>query len=146
MSIRDIDLNNVYGELVALEEEIHSLKQRQAQLNEGVKNAFKDDFEQKLYSKPEPFGKVTVFVDKFQLQYDVPKTVKWDQEKLAEIYKTISEHEDPANYIKTVYEVSEAAFKTWPADVQDVFKEARTTKPGNPRITIVSLDHEESGQ
>ena len=69
---------------------------------------------------------------------DLPKRVKWDQAKLrlaAEIIRT-SWGDDPADYIKTKLEVSEAAFANWPRPVRELFTPARTVETGKPSYRI----------
>ena len=69
---------------------------------------------------------------------DLPKRVKWDQAKLrlaAEIIRT-SWGDDPADYIKTKLEVSEAAFANWPRPVRELFTPARTVETAKPSYRI----------
>ncbi len=74
----------------------------------------------------------------FVVVADLPKRVKWDQAKLrlaAEIIRT-SWGDDPAEYIKTKLEVSEAAFANWPRPVRELFTPARTVETGRPSYRI----------
>lgn len=72
---------------------------------------------------------------------DLPKRVKWDQDKLrhaAEIIRT-GWGDDPANYVKTKLDVSEAAFTHWPRPVRELFIPARTVETGRPTYRIESV-------
>jgi hypothetical protein len=82
------------------------------------------------------------FVDnEFTVIADLPKRVKWDQGKLAhavEIIRT-SWGDNPADYVKTKLDVSEAAFANWPRPVRELFIPARTVETGRPTYRIEPL-------
>src|SRR3954468_13736026 len=76
---------------------------------------------------------------------ELPKRVKWDQDKLrhaGEIIRT-GWGDDPADYIRTKIEVSEAAFANWPRPVRELFKPARTVETGRPAYRIESIASDE---
>ena len=80
-------------------------------------------------------GTVKFDVDGIAVKAVVPKTVKWDQEKLAGIFQKIaSAGDDPGQYIETKYGVSETAYKKWSDPVKKVFLPARTVVPGKPKL------------
>jgi hypothetical protein len=70
---------------------------------------------------------------------DLPKRVKWDQEKLRHAVEIIrsSWNDDPADYVKTKLEVSESAFTNWPRAVRELFLPARTVETGKPTFKLV---------
>ena len=79
------------------------------------------------------------FVDNgFTIIADLPKRVKWDQAKLAEAVEVIRSKwgDDPADYVKTKLDVSEAAFANWPRPVRELFTPARTVETGRPSYRI----------
>ena len=65
---------------------------------------------------------------------DLPKRVKWDQDKLRHAVEIIRTGwgDDPADYVKTKLEVSEAAYANWPRPVRELFTPARTVETGRP--------------
>jgi hypothetical protein len=69
---------------------------------------------------------------------DLPKRVKWDQEKLQHAVEIIRTGwgDDPADYVKVKLEVSEAAFSSWPRPVRELFVPARTVETGRPVYRI----------
>ena len=82
------------------------------------------------------------FVDNdFTVIADLPKRVKWDQAKLAHAVDIIrtSWRDDPADYVKTKLDVSEAAFNNWPRPVRELFIPARTVETGKPTYRIEPL-------
>ena len=79
------------------------------------------------------------FVDNdFTVIADLPKRVKWDQAKLRHAVEIIRTGwgDDPADYVKTKLEVSEAAFTNWPRPVRELFIPARTVETGRPVYRI----------
>ena len=85
------------------------------------------------------------FVDNdFRVIADLPKRVKWDQAKLRHAIEIIRTGwgDDPSDYVKTKFEVSEAAFANWPRPVRELFTPARTVETGRPvyRIEGVGSD------
>jgi hypothetical protein len=96
------------------------------------------EIQQLLKAKDEPFGDVTIIVGNHKVKVNVPKKVTWDNDLLAAKHKSIAESGDnPDVYIKTEYAISEAAYKSWPAEVRDFFQDARTVTPGNPTLKVV---------
>ena len=69
---------------------------------------------------------------------DLPKRVKWDQEKLRHTVEIIRTGwgDDPADYVKVKLDVSEAAFTNWPRPVRQLFTPARTVETGRPLYRI----------
>ena len=73
----------------------------------------------------------------FVIVADVPKRIDWDQDKLAAIVGRIRQSgDDPAEYVRTTYEVSERAYGAWPSPIRRLFEPARTLKLGKPRYAI----------
>ena len=82
-------------------------------------------------------GMIHIDRDGLDVQVDRSKTVTWDQAKLAASVEAIrAGGDDPAEYVKTAYSVSEAAYAAWPSMIRKVFEPARTVKPGNPTIKL----------
>jgi hypothetical protein len=78
----------------------------------------------------------------------LPKRVKWDQSKLADIIETIrlEWREDPAQYVKTELKVSEAAYSAWPEVIRELFRPARTVATGKPSYLLEIAKHGEGAQ
>ena len=75
----------------------------------------------------------------FTVVADLPKRVKWDQQRLKELVELISSSwgEDPADYVKVKFEVSERAYESWPARLKELFTPARTGETGRPRYELI---------
>lgn len=74
----------------------------------------------------------------FVIIADLPKRVKWDQDRLKHATEIIRSGwgDDPADYVKVKLEVSEAAFANWPKPVRELFVPARTIETGRPTYRI----------
>ena len=71
---------------------------------------------------------------------DLPKKVDWDQARLAEITRRITDSGDDAKqYVENSYRVSETKFNAWPETLKSAFEAARTVKSGKPsyRLALV---------
>jgi hypothetical protein len=83
----------------------------------------------------------------FVIIADLPKRVKWDQDKLKHAVEIIRTGwgDDPAEYVKTKLDVSEAAFANWPRPVRELFVPARTVETGRPVYRIESVSSDRRG-
>ena len=71
---------------------------------------------------------------------ELPKRVKWDQQRLKELVELIRSGwgEDPSDYVKVKFEVSERAYESWPARLKDLFAPARTVETGRPSYELIA--------
>jgi hypothetical protein len=69
---------------------------------------------------------------------DLPKRVRWDQQRLAEAVEIIRRdwHDDPGQYVRTELKVAETAYGSWPAAIRRLFEPARTVETGKPTYRI----------
>jgi hypothetical protein len=71
---------------------------------------------------------------------DLPKKVEWDQARLAELARQITDNgDDPAEYVEVTYRVSETKFNAWPEGIRSAFLPARTLKTGKPAFRLALL-------
>jgi hypothetical protein len=110
----------------------------EARLNAGLDVRFGERARQLRAGKDS--GRVRIGDGPFVVVADLPKRVEWDQDTLAAIVARIREAgEDPADYVRTTYEVSERAYGAWPSAVRRQFEPARTMKLARPRYTIEAV-------
>ncbi len=78
----------------------------------------------------------------FTVVADLPKRVKWDQRRLGELVELIrfAWGENPADYVKMKFEVSERAYEAWPPMLQEIFTPARTVETGKPSYELLPAD------
>ena len=89
------------------------------------------------------FGVVRFHEDNVEVVTDVKKDVKWDQGQLVGIVQTIRNAGDnPAQYVKTTFDVSERKYTAWPDSIRRVFEPARTVKAGKPSFKLTLREQE----
>ncbi|MBI4968211.1 MAG: hypothetical protein HZC25_08855 [Rhodospirillales bacterium] len=82
-------------------------------------------------------GTVRIEDGGFVVIADLPKKVRWDQEKLAALVADIrASGENPAEYVATEFKVSERAYGAWPSSIRTAFEPARTVAVGKPAWRI----------
>lgn len=82
-------------------------------------------------------GTVRIAEDEYTVIADLPKRVKWDQARLAEVVDRIrAAGEDPSEYVSLEYRISERAYGAWPQSIRSVFAQARTVETGKPSYRI----------
>lgn len=113
--------------------ELEVIKREIAILEGDVYLATKDAINEAYHAKGSAYG--TVHVD--GLTVNTPKKVTWDQAKLADMYDKIKlGNENPEDYIKVSYDVSETKYNAWPEAIRAAFDEARTVQPGKVTIKL----------
>ena len=131
--------------IASLAEELEAIAAKTAELKKqetAVKRAVMDYYSASMAdgykAKGEPFGAVNVPDGDYNVAFNTPKKVKWDQEALASLYTEIGDtaHE----YIDIEYSVSENKYKAWPQAVKDSFIGARTVEPGSVTVKIEKLE------
>jgi hypothetical protein len=82
-------------------------------------------------------GTVRIAQDDCIVIADLPKRVKWDQTRLAEVVERIrASGEDPSEYVALEYRISERAYGAWPQSIRSVFAPARTVETGKSSYRI----------
>lgn len=95
--------------------------------------------------KNDDFGTVHLMDRGYKLSITTPKTVEWDNEKLAELWRDIEEEAgDPEEYIdrNVIYSIPEDRYKNFHGMIKDFFTPARTTKPGKRVYEITKMESE----
>ena len=73
----------------------------------------------------------------YEVTVTVPKTVDWDQAKLASAIEHLrSQGENPAEYVETKLTVQERKYSAWPQSLRDLFEPARTVKSGKAKFAF----------
>ena len=83
-------------------------------------------------------GTVRIQDGGFVVIADLPKRVRWDQQRLAEAVEIIrcEWNDDPGQYVRTELKVAETAYSSWPAAIRRLFEPARTVEAGKPSYRI----------
>lgn len=118
---RRLKLREIAEELFRLENEFALIA------GDMIKDAYKE--------KGDPFGIAHVYIGNTKVKVTAPKKVTWDQDALRELSSSIAQAgEDPDEYIKVSFDVSETKYNAWPEDIRAAFEPARTVAPGKMRF------------
>lgn len=129
-------------DLLAEEEDL--LKSRKKILQYAAELRFLDTAMRELRSKTLDSGTAHVVEDGVDVVVTIPKKVDWDQRELARSVETVkSWGEDPGEYVSTKLSVSEAAYKSWPKTIRQIFEPARTMTPGKPKFAFKTAPQKE---
>jgi hypothetical protein len=73
---------------------------------------------------------------------DLPKRVKWDQQRLKDLVELIGSSwgEDPSDYVNVKFDVPERAYDAWPPRLKELFTPARTVETGKPSYELLGPD------
>lgn len=144
--IRHLDIESIAAltapELACIIDDLAEQKASLALIEDKLRNALDRKYGARARQRRAEEGKdvgVVRFEDNgFVVIADLPKRVKWDQEKLKHAIEIIRTGwgDDPADYVKVKLEVSEAAFANWPRPVRELFMPARTVETGRPVYRI----------
>ena len=109
----------------------------EARLNAGLDVRFGGRARQLRAAEGKDSGRVRLADGVFFVVADLTKRIDWDQDKLAAIVARIRQSgDDPAEYVRTAFEVSERAYGAWPSAIRRLFEPARTVRLGKPRYAI----------
>ncbi len=131
------NLDNLLSSLEAIHLKLDELKKEKVQLESALAESVSQDVSAQLADKDYGCGTANIQTDSFKLKVVISKDVKYDQAKLADLFDKIKESgDDPFEYIKVKYDVSETAYKNWPSNIRQAFEPARTVEPSKPKITF----------
>lgn len=130
-------LDNLLSSIEDITQKIEALKNEKAQLEATLAESIAGDVRSQLVDKEYGCGTATIETDAFKVKVVIAKKVEYDQAKLASLFDQIKESGDnPLEYLKVKYDVSETAYKNWPSGIRAAFEPARTVEPSKPKITI----------
>jgi hypothetical protein len=144
--VRDLEIDAIAAlsvpELACVMDDLAHQKATLALVEDKVRNALDCKYGARAHQcragESKDTGVVRFEDNGFIIVADLPKRVKWDQEKLKHAVEIIRTGwgDDPAEYVKVKLEVSESAFSSWPRPVRELFIPARTVETGPPRYRI----------
>mgnify|MGYP000861665732 CR=1 FL=1 len=125
------------SDILDLEARIADLTKQKKQKEEQLIVEAGESIRSQLADADYGCGTATVDAHGFKIKVVVSKKVSYDQEGLEQVAKMLFEKgEEPREYIKCKYDVSEAAYKAWPSSLQALFQPHRTVEPSKPKIEI----------
>ena len=134
-----VTLANLKAEV---EKRLEEAKRLDAKLDAALDHRYGPRARQVRAEQDKDTGTVRFEDNGFIVVADLPKRVKWDQQRLKELIELIrsSWGEDPADYVKAKFEVSERAYEAWPPMLKELFTPARTVETGKPSYQLLAPD------
>ncbi len=153
-AVSELPVEQLLALIVQVDERVARTKQMQDLLSAALDRRYGARAKQCRAEAGKDTGTVRFADNDFTVIADLPKRVKWDQAKLRHAVEIIRTGwgDDPADYVKTKLDVSEAAFSNWPRPVRELFIPARTVETGRPVYRLertgsrpVEQSHEHGG-
>lgn len=139
-----IKIKELYDSLQKIQEEKQQLKQKESELNELINESFKERFNVLREASGKKLGTISFNLEGMKVSQNIPKKIEWDQDVIEEIYSDIEKTgENPKDYIKVKYSVSERDFNSFNEEIKDRLKEARIIKDGSVQIKIEEIENDE---
>jgi hypothetical protein len=136
-AVKNMTADDVISEILDIDDRIDALKKKRTECESDLNTFIGADVAEQLKDKDYGAGTVNVETERYKVKAVVSKKVKWDNLQLAGIYEVIkASGENPSDYIKLSYDVSEAAYKNWPEKISKVFEPARTVETSKPKFTF----------
>lgn len=129
------ELAQLHGQIA---EEVEAIKRLKDWLDGAIALKYTDRAAQMRLEAAKDTGTVRFEDDGVTVISDLPKKVEWDQFLLKALTEKIkASGEDPSEYVKTKFEVSERAYGAWPSHIRTVFEPARTVRTGKMSFKLV---------
>ena len=135
-------LKELMKERNRLEQEIAVLETQLANVNTDIGDVLSMQLSEIRALQAKEFGAVNVVCDGYKVTETIPKRIKWDQGKMAEIFQTIKLHgDDPFQYMKVELGCNEKMYERFDDGIKAVFDEARIVEKGKPSLKIEEVDN-----
>lgn len=135
-----MDIDSLILQIEEIDVKLSDIKKTRESLNSKLLELINEEVAKQLKEKEYGCGTANVYTQNHKVKVEIVKKVKWDQDKLSEYYKTIaSQGDNPEEYIKVKYDVSENAYKNWPERLKNFFINARTVEPSTPKISFEKI-------
>ncbi len=131
------------ADLARLQREAEAGLQKAKSLGAWLEGAlsirYRDRAQQARAEQDKDTGTVRFEDNGFTVVADLPKRVKWDQQRLKELVELIASSwgEDPSDYVNVKFDVSERAYEAWPPRLKELFTPARTVETGKPAYELI---------
>jgi hypothetical protein len=120
-----------------IRQSIEELKRAEVFCEAELLGSARDILVEQLGDKDYGAGTVNLPIEGVKVKVVVSKKVSYDQDGLKSNRQQLADNgEDPDEYIKVKYDVSEAAYKSWPTSLKKMFEPYRTVEVSKPKIII----------
>lgn len=131
------ELETALSNLEAVTAELDRLKSDKERCEAEIIRLSAPEIQNQLADKDYGSGTANIDAGQYALKVVLSKNVKWDQAQLENICAEIAASgEDPKEFVKVKYDVSETAYKSWPSKIRGYFEPARTVELSKPKISF----------
>lgn len=128
-------------QLYALQQDVDGAvsiwKTRRDKLDEILEQRYGGRAMQKLLSEAKDTGTVNLEDNGFTAKRVTKRNIKYDQSGLGALHKKITDSgDDPKQYIKVEYDISETAYQAWPDKIKAMFEPLRTVTPSKAKTVL----------
>ncbi len=128
-------LKNLLAQRAELEAQMTVLQEQIGAINIDIEHILAEQLANIRKLQAKEFGAVNLTMDGFKITETIPKKVEWNQEKMNELFDRIAAAgDDPRAYMRIKLEVSEKSFGEFVPQVQAMFSDCRSVKPGKPAL------------
>ena len=132
-------------DLMQLQAAATKAQQKAKDLKDWINGAIALKYEVQAKELRAQMGKDTGTVhfddDGVRVTTNLPKKPVWDQKKLSEIAKRITDNgDDPSEYLDITYKVAERKYTAWPESLRESFAPARTLKTGKATFQLIPIE------
>lgn len=128
-------LKDLLKQRTELEERMKSLQEEMQAVNIDIEHTLAQRLHDARQIMGKEYGVVNLVFEGFKVTETVPKKVEWDQQKMNDLFDAIATAgDDPRAYMKMKLEVAEEAYAEFVPEVQAMFRDCRTVKPGKPQL------------
>lgn len=131
------ELEMAISYLATITSELDGLKAEKEMCEAEIIRLSASEIQNQLSDKDYGAGTANIDAGQYALKVVLSKNVKWDQAQLENICAEIAASgEDPKEFVKVKYDVSETAYKSWPSRIRGYFEPARTVELSKPKISF----------
>lgn len=132
-----LDASRLQELVLGLDYEIALLKKAKTQVDTALVKRYGEQAQAALAASGRDFGTAHITDGSVAIKAELPKKVRWDQEKLAEIARRITATGNRVeDFIDVKLSVSETRYTAWPPALREQFVPARTVESGKPTFTL----------
>lgn len=136
-----LDSTRLQELVLGLDYQAALIKKAKIQIDAALIKRYGEQAQAALAAIGRDFGTAHITDGSVAIKAELPKRVKWDQEKLAEIARRITATGDRVeDFIDVKLSVSETRYTAWPPALREQFAPARTVESGKPSFALSIRD------
>ncbi len=136
-----LDATRLQELVLGLDYQAALIKKAKAQVDTALIKRYAMQAQAALAATGRDFGTAHIADGAVAIKAELPKKVRWDQAKLAEIARRITASGDRVeDFIDVKLSVPESKYTAWPPALREQFAPARTVEAGKPTFTLTVME------